>query len=67
MSVNKKVNLQLVGLDGNAFVLLGAFQRQARKEGWSAEEIKDVLDECKSGDYDNLLRTLMKHCDSDNE
>ena len=28
---NKKVKLKLVGLDGNAYALMGAFQRQARK------------------------------------
>jgi hypothetical protein len=60
--VDKKVTLQLVGLDGNAFSLMGAFQRQARKEGWSKEEIKSVLDECQSGDYNHLLCTLMDHC-----
>lgn len=60
--VNKKIKLKLVGLDGNAFSLMGAFQRQARKEKWSPEEIKEVLDECMSGDYDHLLSTLAKHC-----
>ena len=55
----KKVKLALVGLDGNVFSLMGAFRRQARREKWSPEEIKEVLDECKSGDYDHLLCTLM--------
>jgi hypothetical protein len=59
----KTVNLTLVGLNGNAFNLMGAFQRQARKEGWSTEEIKQVLDKCMSGDYDELLCTLMDHCE----
>lgn len=62
MEVNKKVNLRLVGLDGNAFNLIGAFQTQAKKEGWTKEEIKSVLDECMSGGYDHLLATLSKHC-----
>ena len=57
---NKKVKLKLVGLDGNSFSLMGAFQRQARKEGWSKEEIDQVLDECRSGDYNHLLSTLME-------
>lgn len=61
--MNKKIKLNLVGLDGNAFALMGAFQRQARREGWQEEEIKAVLDKCMSGDYDNLLRTLMDHCE----
>lgn len=61
--VNKKVNLNLVGLDGNAFSLMGAFQRQAKKEGWSKDEIKAVLDEATSDNYDYLLRTLDDHCE----
>ena len=61
--VNKKVNLDLVGLDGNAFSLLGTFQKQARKDNWTPEEIKEVLDEAKSGDYDHLLFTLATYCE----
>lgn len=60
----KKVTLELVGLDGNAFALLGAFSKQARKEGWSEEEFKAVLTECMSGDYNHLLATLMSVCES---
>jgi hypothetical protein len=62
MSV-KKIKLELVGLDGNAFSLMGAFKKQARKEKWSNEEIDQVLNECMSSDYDHLLVTLMKHCE----
>jgi hypothetical protein len=63
--VNKTVNLNLVGLDGNAFNLLGQFQKQARKEGWTQDEIKAVMDEAQSGDYDHLLQTLMDHTNFD--
>lgn len=62
MKVNKKVKLKLVGLDGNAFVLMGAFRRQARKEKWTEDEINAVMDECKKGDYNHLVCTLMDHC-----
>lgn len=61
--VDKKINLQLVGLNGNAFFLMGAFRNQAKKEGWNSEEIKAVLEEAMSGDYDYLLATLAFHCD----
>jgi hypothetical protein len=57
----KKVKLKLVGLDGNAFNLLGHFRRQAIKEGWSDKEISEVIDEATSGDYDHLLQTLLKY------
>ena len=60
--MTKKIKLNLVGLDGNAFALMGAFQRQARKEGWTPDEIDAVLEECREGNYDHLLQTLIKHC-----
>lgn len=65
--VNKKVQLELVGLDGNAFYLMGAFAKQARSEEWTDEEIQAVLEECRKSDYDHLLRTLMEHCESPEE
>lgn len=57
-----KVNLKMVGLDGNAFAIMGAFQRQARLEGWTKEEIKEVLDKARSGDYNNLIKVIADHC-----
>lgn len=65
--MNKQVTLELVGLNSNAFSILGAFQEQARKEKWSKEEIKEVLDEAMSGDYDHLLQTIVKHCKEEEE
>lgn len=59
MNTTKKVTLNLLSLDGNAFALMGAFQRQARKEGWTQEEIAPVLKEAQGGDYDHLLQTLL--------
>ena len=61
-TINKKINLTLVGLDGNAFSLMGAFSNQAKKEGWSKEEVDAVLTEAMSSDYDHLLRTLDSFC-----
>ena len=57
----EKVRLRLVGLDGNAFSLLAAFSRAARKQGWSGEAVKAVCDAATTGDYDHLLQTLMRH------
>lgn len=61
--VDKKVNLTLVGVDGNPFAIMGAFSQQAKKEGWSEQEIETVIEEATSGDYDNLLSTIMAHCE----
>lgn len=57
----KKVKLNLVGLDGNAFSVMGAFKRQAKKENWTNEEIQVVLDDAMSAGYSHLLSTIMKH------
>jgi hypothetical protein len=65
--VSKKVKMNLVGLDGNAFSLMGSFSSNARRQGWSKEEINRVLEKCISGDYDNLLITLIQHTDEDDE
>ena len=65
--MKKKVKLQLVGLDGNAFSVMGAFQRAARRQGWSQEEIKVVLDEAMAGDYNHLLTTIMDNVEDPDE
>jgi len=57
--VTELVKLELVGTDGNAFSLMGAFSRAARRQGTPKEEIDLVIKDCMSGDYDNLLRVLM--------
>lgn len=63
--VSKEVKLNLVGLDGNAFAILGAFKSQAKKEKWSREEIDLVINEAMKGDYDHLLATIIDHCDAE--
>lgn len=65
--VNKTVNLSLVGVDGNAYAIMGAFTRQARKEKWSETEIELVLEEAQSNDYNHLLNTIQKHCEEKDE
>jgi hypothetical protein len=59
--IEKKVKMNLVGLDGNAFSLMGAFSRTARQQGWTKEEIDAVLKICMSGDYENLISTLVEY------
>lgn len=62
--IDKTVNLDLVGVNGNAFMIMGVFQRQARKEGWTQQEIEAVLTEAKSDDYNHLLATISNHCEA---
>lgn len=61
--ITKKVELELVGTDGNAFSIMANFQTAARRQGWTKEEIKVVLDKAMSGDYNNLLATITSFCE----
>lgn len=54
------VEVQLTGLDGNAFVLMGAVSKALRRAGAVPEEIIRFRDEATSGDYDHLLQTCMR-------
>lgn len=58
----KFVKLTLVGLDGNAFSLMGEFRYRAKKQDWTDAEIDKVIEECESSDYQHLLATLQAHC-----
>ena len=68
MSINTlilpAVPLTLVGLDGNAFAVLGAFRRAAKQAGWTPEQIAAVAEDAISGNYDHLLATIMEHCEN---
>lgn len=63
----KKVQMSLVGLDGNAFSSMGAFSASAKLQGWTKEEVKVVTEACMSGDYDNLLQVLIAHTEEVND
>jgi hypothetical protein len=65
--IDKTVNLELVGVNGNAFAIMGAFRIKAKHEGWTQEEIDTVLTEAKSGDYNHLLATIENHCEPKDE
>ena len=60
---DKKPKVKLVGEDGNAFAILGRCKREAEKFGWTKEQIKEFMTEAMSGDYDNLLQTVIKNFD----
>lgn len=65
--IEKTVNLNLVGVNGNAFMIMGVFRKQAKRDGWKQEEIDLVLTEAKSGDYNHLLATIENHCEPKDE
>lgn len=60
---DKKLEVDIFAseISGNAHAILGRFWKQAKREGWTDEEIEGVQKEAMSGDYDHLLQTLMAH------
>jgi len=54
-------------MDGNAFAILGGFNRAARAQGWTQPQVKKVLDEATSKDYDHLLTTIANHVEDESE
>lgn len=57
MKETSKPSVKLVGTDGNAFAILGACRKAARKAGWVQVQIDSFMKEAMSGSYDNLLST----------
>ena len=56
-----RVALKLTGQNGNAFAILSAAKDAMRKAGWSQVVQDEIMTEAMSGDYDHLLRTMLKH------
>ena len=56
-------HVRLVGTDGNAFAVLGCAMRALRDAGWPKPERDAFAADATSGDYDQLLGTIMKHLD----
>lgn len=45
----------LVGVDGNAYSIMGYTMDAMKKTGFTKEEIDQMLEQAKSGDYYNLI------------
>lgn len=61
-TVMEPIECDLIGVDGNAFSLMGHFRQCAKRQGRNKEEIDKVLKEAMGGDYDNLVGTLFRYC-----
>ena len=53
--------IDIDGSQGNAFVLLGYANQTMKKSGFDKEMTDRILNEMKSSDYINLLRTFEKY------
>lgn len=60
MTDSKKPELDLTGVDSNAYVLLGKARRVAKANDMDWDKIQT---EATSKDYDHLLQTLNKYFD----
>jgi hypothetical protein len=55
---NTKIEIDLTGPEGNAFVLIGYARRWSKQLGLNPDEVEK---EMTSGDYENLVSVLEKH------
>lgn len=55
------VDITLVGIDGNAFNIMGLANKTARQAGATTQQKMQLQADMISGDYDNLLATVMHH------
>ena len=60
---NDRPEVNLIGRSGNAFAILGACLKAARKAGWAPEKVQAVHDEMIAGDYNHLLAIVVKYFD----
>ena len=54
----QKMEIDLTGPEGNAFVLMGYAQRWGHQLGYSEHRIKCIIDEMKLTNYEGLLHTF---------
>ena len=66
MSEERKVLGSFDGINGNAFMLMGYFQQQVKRQRFSKEWIQSVLDKAMSKDYDYLVGTLLDYLEENN-
>ena len=56
----------LVGVDGNAYAVMGYTARALRNEGLG-DKVKEMQDKAMSSDYNNLLAVCCEYVDMANE
>ena len=57
----RKRVIDLNGPEGNAFYLLGTAQNLCKQIGISSSRTKEIMDEMKSSDYENLIQLFDKY------
>lgn len=57
----------LVGVDGNAYAVMGYVRKAMKESGFSEQEIKAYLYDAMSSDYNHLLAVSVEMVDKCNE
>ena len=57
-SLNRGIEIDLTGPDGNAFVLMGFAKRFGKQVGMSDSYINEMLEKMMSSDYENLVKVF---------
>ena len=57
----KKQVIDLTGPDGNAYYILGTAMNLCKQIDISSDRTKEILDEMKSSDYENLIKVFDKY------
>lgn len=57
----------LIGVDGNAFSLMGYTAKAMRMSGFTKDEIDKMYEEATSGDYTYLIGVCSKYVDEANK
>ena len=58
MVVADKIELDLTGPDGNAFVIVGLAERLGKGLGLNSEQREDIKNEMMADDYEHLIQTF---------
>lgn len=51
----KKIDVKLLGEDGNAYFILGKVEQELKRNGYTKEEIGDYYKQATLGSYHHLL------------
>ena len=57
----ERIEIDLLGPDGNAFALIAYARRFAKQLDWSTDDINTLMDDMTSGDYTHLLDVFNEH------
>lgn len=65
--MEEELKYDLVGVDGNAFNVMGYVTKAMRNERFTKEEIDNYLKDAQSDDYNHLLYVSIKMVDECNK